>query len=124
MYGVILWSDPDIGQAVIWCEDRGDLVFYQAPSRSLRAGGGFLDTGDYVEFDDTGETGPRRAYSARTVLPAPRQRRVDALPAGDSVQHRRESAERAAAFDLAARPPDRPANSPSALPGACITRRG
>ena len=48
MYGVILWSDPEGGQAVIWCEDRGDLAYYEAPERPDHGGYGFFDAGDYV----------------------------------------------------------------------------
>ena len=42
MYGLVLWSDPEHRQAVIWCEDHGDLAFFRAdPDRdnhALRAG--------------------------------------------------------------------------------------
>jgi hypothetical protein len=85
MYGVILWSDPEIGQAVIWCEDRGDLVFYQAPPRSWHVRRVFFDTGDYVEFDVTNDTRPRRARNAQTVMSAQSPRVADTLHGGDAV---------------------------------------
>ena len=27
MYGIVLWSDRSERQAVIWCEDQGDLAY-------------------------------------------------------------------------------------------------
>lgn len=50
MLGVVLWSDPQERKAVIWCEDHGDLAFYQceqAPTDSAFA----MDAGDLVQFD-------------------------------------------------------------------------
>lgn len=48
MFGVVLWSDPDEGKAVIWCEDHGDLAFLTPTN--------FADTkdlaeGDWIRFD-------------------------------------------------------------------------
>jgi len=50
MIGVVLWSDNSAGKAVFWCEDHGDLAYYEKPR--LRAGGhaGF-NTGDLVRFN-------------------------------------------------------------------------
>ncbi len=27
MMGVVLWSDQQVGKAVIWCEDQGKLAY-------------------------------------------------------------------------------------------------
>lgn len=70
MYGVILWSDPDAGQAVIWCEEQGDLVYYEAPGHPGHLRRSFFDTGDYVEFEVTEENSRRRARNAQTVMSA------------------------------------------------------
>jgi hypothetical protein len=67
MYGVILWSDPNMGKAVIWCEDHGDLAYYEAPERGAHLGQFFFDTGDFVEFDVTDEARMRRARNAQKV---------------------------------------------------------
>ncbi|MDQ7069427.1 MAG: hypothetical protein Q9M48_01535 [Rhodobacterales bacterium] len=58
MYGVVLWSDTDEQKAVIWCEDHGDLAFYNAKDDlSGDAGedsvfdGVMMDAGDLVHFE-------------------------------------------------------------------------
>ena len=53
MFGVVLWSDPDAGAAVIWCQDQGDLAYYKGPGEEEmpESGPEFFDTGDLVEFD-------------------------------------------------------------------------
>lgn len=48
MYGVVLWSDTTENKAVFWCEDHGDLAFFQAEPG---AAGSAFDAGDMVEFD-------------------------------------------------------------------------
>lgn len=50
MIGVVLWSDNSAGKAVFWCEDQGDLAYYEEPPVQVGAGSGF-DTGDMVQFD-------------------------------------------------------------------------
>jgi len=54
MHGVVLWSDTAKNQAVIWCDDHGDLAFYKSPERDRE----FMafHAGDLVEFqvEDTG----------------------------------------------------------------------
>ncbi len=66
-YGVILWSDPAIRQAVIWCEDSGDLAYYEAPDDPVHLAQEFFDAGDYVEFDMTDDVAPQRACNAHTL---------------------------------------------------------
>lgn len=76
MYGVILWSDPCVRKAVIWCEDQGSLAYYEAPDSVLRSDEMFFDTGDYVEFDVTMDKDLARAQNAHIVMPA----RTPSLP--------------------------------------------
>ncbi|MEX3315646.1 hypothetical protein [Sulfitobacter sp. PS-8MA] len=50
MIGVVLWSDNDAGKAVFWCEDQGDLAYYE--TTTLKGQNVCLfDTGDMVQFD-------------------------------------------------------------------------
>ncbi|WP_306155684.1 hypothetical protein [Roseovarius sp. MMSF_3281] len=48
MYGVVLWSDHSRNRAVIWCEDHGDLAYFDG---GLPAGGPGLEPGDLVRFE-------------------------------------------------------------------------
>ena len=50
MLGVVLWSDPREGKAVIWCEDHGELAFYRRVDEGHSTGPEF-DPGDLVQFD-------------------------------------------------------------------------
>ncbi|MCM2562388.1 hypothetical protein M8756_09525 [Lutimaribacter sp. EGI FJ00015] len=45
MYGVVLWCSADSRKAVIWCEDHGDLAFYEDVAAQTA-----LDPGDLVKF--------------------------------------------------------------------------
>ncbi|OWU83508.1 hypothetical protein ATO6_18290 [Oceanicola sp. 22II-s10i] len=66
MFGVVLWSDRRDDRAVIWCEDHGDLAYFNAREDALDATPE-LDPGDLVQFDVT-ETGRlRRARNPRLV---------------------------------------------------------
>lgn len=49
MIGVVLWCDNKAGKAVFWCEDHGDLAYYEEPI--CPEGGCLFDTGDMVQFD-------------------------------------------------------------------------
>lgn len=66
MIGVILWSDEVDRQAVIWCEDQGDLAFLDDAS-TLSEGKPFFAVGDVVRFDLYVEGNLRRAHNA-TIL--------------------------------------------------------
>lgn len=66
MIGVILWSDDVDRQAVIWCEDQGDLAFLDDAS-SLSEGKPLFAVGDIVRFDLYFEANLRRAHNA-TIL--------------------------------------------------------
>ncbi len=67
MYGVILWSDPDVRKAVIWCEDHGELAYYEAPDQVVGGDTMFFDPGDYVQFDLSIDDNLRRASNATTI---------------------------------------------------------
>lgn len=72
MCGVVLWSCPDDGRAVIWCEDHGKLAFYaEAKSRRVCCDmhrGVALDAGDLIEFDVEDEQDKRRAHNPRLLV--------------------------------------------------------
>ncbi|MGC1496725.1 MAG: hypothetical protein WA790_13025 [Sulfitobacter sp.] len=60
MIGVVLWSDPADRKAVFWCEDQGDLAYYEDMSQE-QDGFGFFDAGDMVQFEIKMERKLRRA---------------------------------------------------------------
>jgi cold shock CspA family protein len=65
MYGVVLWSDQADGKAVIWCEDHGDLAYFNgmidgAPMPDM-------DAGDLVHFDLWQDARVRRASNLQLV---------------------------------------------------------
>ena len=66
MIGVVLWSDPIEGKAVFWCEDQGDLAYYEAPE-SYSFDYAFFDAGDMVQFDVSSHRRQRLAHRARLV---------------------------------------------------------
>lgn len=61
MFGVILWSNAADRKAVIWCEDQGDLAYYDDSKGGLAQSNDFLTAGDYVEFDVSAENSMRLA---------------------------------------------------------------
>lgn len=66
MYGVVLWSDPVDGKAVIWCEDHGDLAYF---SRAIDGESmPDLDAGDMVQFDLRQDARIRRAANPRRLV--------------------------------------------------------
>lgn len=108
-YGVILWSDPDQGQAVIWCEDCGCLAYYQAPDRPDHARLGFFDTGDYVEFELTKHGGLRRASNAHKLHAAASPRVQETLQQGTPTEDARRRGRPIAALT---HQPERPETHP------------
>lgn len=66
MMGVVLWSDVNDEKAVFWCEDHGDLVYYDVGSQSQDKDLVF-HPGDLVQFDVTIVCKTRRAMNARMV---------------------------------------------------------
>jgi len=66
MYGVVLWTDKKVNSAVIWCEDHGNLAFYQAADQSMHDDF-VLDPGDLIQFDLREERECRHARNLRRV---------------------------------------------------------
>ncbi|TKZ17987.1 hypothetical protein FAP39_13605 [Shimia litoralis] len=66
MLGVVLWSDSNDNKAVIWCEDHGDLAFFNGGTDTPLD---FvdLDEGDLVRFDLSEGTQTRFAKNPRRV---------------------------------------------------------
>ncbi|MCX7559976.1 hypothetical protein OS190_10390 [Sulfitobacter sp. F26204] len=68
MMGVVLWSDVNDQKAVFWCEDHGDLAYFNATSVEDTENM-VLQPGDMVQFDVTVESKTRRAHNAHIVKP-------------------------------------------------------
>lgn len=66
MLGVVLWSDQQDRKAVFWCEDHGDLAYYEAPEMTFDPSS-FFDAGDMVQFDVAVEQRLRKALNPRMV---------------------------------------------------------
>ncbi|MGC1504752.1 MAG: hypothetical protein WA782_11505 [Sulfitobacter sp.] len=66
MMGVVLWSDVNDEKAVFWCEDHGDLAYFNA-AVVLGSTDRLFQPGDMVQFDVTIERKTRRAHNARIV---------------------------------------------------------
>lgn len=49
MMGVVLWSDQQVGKAVIWCEDQGKLAYVTGDQAELNTDLE-LQAGDLVSF--------------------------------------------------------------------------
>ncbi|MFT6674052.1 MAG: hypothetical protein ACJAVM_000223 [Sulfitobacter sp.] len=50
MIGIVLWCDPTVPKAVFWCEDQGDLAYYN-PKNAKDSATSALTAGDLVRFD-------------------------------------------------------------------------
>ena len=66
MIGIVLWSDPKLPKAVFWCEDQGDLAFYNPLSQGEEGTLG-LTAGDVVKFDIKNESQLRLATNAELL---------------------------------------------------------
>lgn len=66
MLGVVLWSDQKDRKAVFWCEDHGDLAYYDGSTSGLDESM-FFDAGDMVLFDVSVEQRLRKAINPRMV---------------------------------------------------------
>ncbi|MGR3454544.1 hypothetical protein [Pseudooceanicola sp.] len=66
MFGVVLWSDGRAHKAVIWCEDHGELAYFDAAEHP---GAVDLDMepGDLVRFEVTRCDRLRRVRNPRLV---------------------------------------------------------
>ena len=81
MYGVVLWSDKDDSRAVIWCEDHGDLAYYNGCGES--AFDGFsLDAGDLITFTVNEGRDMRLATNPRLIAEQQYSGLVESLMAG------------------------------------------
>lgn len=65
MYGVVLWSDRTDSKAVIWCEDHGDLAYFNGSLDGAAMPD--MDAGDLVQFDLWQDARVRRALRPRLV---------------------------------------------------------
>lgn len=65
MQGVILWCDPDKGKAVIWCDDHGQLAFYNDHDAADIPFA--FDVGDLVVFVPEQQDGLRYAHEMALV---------------------------------------------------------
>lgn len=74
MFGVVLWAQPDGSKAVIWCEDQGELAFWNTDrtlseqERGKSVEPHALDTGDLIQFDLSVSDGVRQAQKVRVLL--------------------------------------------------------
>lgn len=66
MFGVVLWSDNLDNKAVIWCEDHGDLAFFNGGTE-IPFELPDLDPGDLVQFDLKQDRNLRYARNPRRV---------------------------------------------------------
>jgi len=66
MFGVILWSDRKKNRAVIWCEDHGNLAFYNGDC-TCPMDDFAMDPGDLVQFDLLEDQKMRLATNPRLV---------------------------------------------------------
>jgi hypothetical protein len=66
MLGLVLWSDPEADKAVFWCEDQGDLAFYQGTGADF-GDREFFEAGDMVQFSVAIENHVRRAQNPRLI---------------------------------------------------------
>jgi len=71
MFGVVLWSDCAEHRAVIWCEDHGELAYYDAMEHP-DAVDLLMEPGDLVKFD-LGQTSGRMRVVRNPSLVAEKQ---------------------------------------------------
>lgn len=68
MIGLVLWSDAEDSKAVFWCEDHGDLAYFDA-SLEPEVEAVCLNAGDMVSFELTVEDSVRQARRPLVVTP-------------------------------------------------------
>ena len=66
MIGLVLWSDDKDRKAVFWCEDHGDLAYYDG-TRDEEAGVFNLNAGDMVRFELSNDGSVRRAHHPKLI---------------------------------------------------------
>ena len=67
MFGIVLWSDSKDGKAVFWCEDQGELAYFETTEVPADNNAQF-GAGDMVQFDVSVEQRLRRASNARLIV--------------------------------------------------------
>ena len=66
MYGAVLWADRCTNRALIWCEDHGDLAFFEGEPTSMSDASEF-EEGDFVAFKIRDGRGMRLAFEVKVV---------------------------------------------------------
>lgn len=66
MYGAVLWADRCTNRALIWCEDHGELAFFEGEPASFTDTSTF-EEGDLVAFKIRNGRGMRLAYEMKVV---------------------------------------------------------
>lgn len=89
MIGIVLWSDPDDCKAVFWCEDQGDLAYFEGNDTGV---GPDLHAGDMVQFDVSAQASMRIAHTPRLLqeqvhVDLPETLRKTADDTGSDVPH-------------------------------------
>lgn len=72
MIGLVIWSDPKEKKAVFWCEDHGDLAYFDAGHAGTSGDAvdiPHLRAGDMVSFDLSVSGSVRRAHNPSMVTP-------------------------------------------------------
>lgn len=64
MYGAVLWSDQCTNRALIWCEDHGNLAFFDGAPDDVCAA---FEEGDLVTFKVRDGRGMRLAFEVEMV---------------------------------------------------------
>lgn len=66
MIGIVLWSDPADRKAVFWCEDQGDLAYFEDLDLA-DAAQDFFYAGDMVQFEVSSELRLRKAHDPKLL---------------------------------------------------------
>ena len=67
MLGLVLWSDPKLGKALIWCEDQKDLAYFDETQEAQNAETFVPEVGDVVLCDLRDGADLRRATNLRKL---------------------------------------------------------
>jgi len=73
MYGVVLWIDKNAQKAVIWCEDHGNLAYFNPhidTVASAKTENRNLEVGDLIKFQVRDWCSVRRASKVELVAAA------------------------------------------------------
>ncbi len=64
MYGAVLWTDQGSDRALIWCEDQGNLAFFDGYENGFPPS---FEAGDLVKFKVMDGRGMRLAFDVEVV---------------------------------------------------------